>query len=141
MTIIATFGQARQGTDGFFYNEHGVLFTGISYDYYPDSVIHSEVSLLEGKLDGITRIYFESGQLQEIRSFKKSMMHGKWENWNRQNIKIAEANYTDNKKDGKWFVWDDSGTLRYDMTYVAGKKAGAWYMYDETGKLVSQKVY
>jgi antitoxin component YwqK of YwqJK toxin-antitoxin module len=97
--------------------------------------------LKEGKFDGPTKLYFDNGQLEEIRSFKNGMMHGKWEKWNSQNIKIAEASYVENKKDGKWYVWDDNGTLRYDMTYELGNKTGTWFMYDEKGALSSKKDY
>ncbi|MCU0369843.1 MAG: toxin-antitoxin system YwqK family antitoxin [Bacteroidales bacterium] len=141
LIIISSFGQARQGSDKLYYDENGKLFTGISYDYYPDSTVKAVIELKNGEPDGVTKIYFENGQLEETRSFKKGMMHGKWESWNRDNIRIAEANYVDNKKDGKWFVWDNNGVLRYDMTYKNGMKTGTWFMYDENGKLTDQKRY
>ena len=141
MMFTATFGQAQQEADGLYHDKSGKLFTGTCVEYHPDSVIRATIEVKNGKLDGTTKIYFNDGQLEEIRSFKKGMMHGKWEKWNHENIKIAEAGYMDDKKDGKWYVWDDNGTLRYDMTYQNGEKKGTWLMYDEQGKLISQKEY
>lgn len=135
------FGQVRKGTDGLYYDAEGKIFTGTSYEYYSDSVVQATIEIKDGKLDGLTKIYFNNGQLEEIRSYSNGMMHGKWEKWNRQNIRIAEANYSDNKKEGKWFVWDDNGVLRYDMTYSNGEKTGVWLMYDESGKLINSKQY
>lgn len=137
--FISGYGQARKASDGLYYDQKGKIFTGTSIEYYTDSLIRASIEIKDGMLDGQTRIYFENGQLEEIRSFKKGMMHGKWEKWNLQNIKVAEANYMDDKKDGKWFVWDDNGTLRYNMTYREGEKTGNWLMYDEQGKLINRK--
>lgn len=141
LVVISSFGQAKQGSDKLFYDENGKLFTGISKELFPDSTLHAEYEIKQGELDGLTKIYSENGQLEEIRSFKEGKMHGKWEKWNRQQVKIAEANYNNNLKEGKWFVWDDNGTLRYDMTYSKGNKTGTWQMYDEKGNLTDQKNY
>jgi antitoxin component YwqK of YwqJK toxin-antitoxin module len=138
---LSVSGQATKGEDGLYYNNDKELFTGIHNEYAEDSLTRIEISVKEGKLDGQTKVYYKSGQLQEIRSFQDGQMHGKWEKWNDQNIRISEANFDQNKKDGKWFVWDDQGTLRYDMTYKKGEKTGTWFMYDETGKLISSKKY
>lgn len=141
LILNSSIGQVSQKNDGLYYDKNGQLYTGTYYEYFTDTTIRAEISLLNGTPDGLTKIYFESGELQEIRSFRKGQMHGQWEKWNSGGIKTAEANYTNNLKDGKWFVWDDNGTLRYDMTYKDGKKTGTWYMYDDSGKLISEKIY
>jgi antitoxin component YwqK of YwqJK toxin-antitoxin module len=141
VVVISSSGQALLKDDGLYYNKQGKVYTGIGYEYYADSTIRSESTIVDGKLEGMTKIFFENGKLEEIRSFKKGMMHGKWEKWNKDQVRVAEANYKNNLKDGKWFVWDDKGTLRYDMTYEQGKKVGTWYMYDDKGKLTDKKSY
>lgn len=141
MIFMVSFGQARLSPDGLYYNNQGKLYTGTNFEFYSDSVIHVSMELKDGKPDGLTKIYFENGNLEEIRSLKMGHMDGKWEKWNIQNVKTAEANYSDNKKDGKWYIWDENGTLRYDMTYKDGVKAGTWLMFDEKGILKSKKVY
>jgi antitoxin component YwqK of YwqJK toxin-antitoxin module len=141
LMAVTSFGQAKQGEDKLYYDEGGNLFTGTIIEYYPDSSVHLIMQLNQGKPDGITSIYNENGQIEESRSFKNGLMHGKWEKWSRNKIKIAEANYTDNIKDGKWCIWDEKGTLRYDMTYKNGVKSGIWRMYDDKGKLSDQRKY
>jgi antitoxin component YwqK of YwqJK toxin-antitoxin module len=138
---VSAFSQAFKHEDGLYYNENGKHFTGIIREYFSDSTIHYKIEIKNGKLDGTTIVFFDDGNIEENRSFKQGMMHGMWEKWNRQNIKIAEANYTGNLKDGKWYVWDDNGILRYDMTYSKGLKTGTWLMYDEKGKLKDRKVF
>lgn len=141
LTVTASFGQTHLGTDGKYYDQAGHLFSGIYSEYYPDSLLRMTVEVSDGKPDGFTTIFFENGQVEEIRSFKNGLMDGKWEKWNRENIKIAEAGYKENKKEGKWYIWDDHGILRYDMTYEAGKKKGNWFMFNENGELINQKNY
>ena len=141
MMFLSGFGQVRQGTDGLYYDGKGKTFTGTCYEYYADSVIHAAIEVRDGLPDGFARIYFENGKPEEVRSFQKGMKHGKWEKWNRQEIKIAEAGYYEDLKDGKWYVWDDKGTLRYDMEYEKGRKTGTWLMFDEEGKKTDEKNY
>lgn len=141
LMIVSGYGQTQQGSDGLYYDGKGNLFSGIYTEYYTDCLTRTTVEVENGRPNGLTKVYFENGQLEEIRSFKNGMMHGKWEKWNPQDIKIAEANYSDNKKDGKWYIWDENGTLRYDMTYVMGEKRGTWLMYNENGILLDQKEY
>jgi len=68
LTATIASGQALQGSDKLYYDQNGKLFTGISRDYFPDSVIHAEFEIKNGELEGISRIYFDDGQLEEIRS-------------------------------------------------------------------------
>lgn len=134
-------GQAYKGMDGKYYDEEGKLFSGVYKEVYHDTVIKTLVEVKNGIPDGLTRIYFENGKLEEVRSFREGMMDGKWERWNMQDKKVAEAFYMGNLKHGKWYIWDDQGVLRYDMTYVKGKKSGTWLMFDENGNLIDQKEY
>jgi len=141
MIFTSGFAQVRQGSDGLYCDSHGKLFTGTSYEYYADSVVQASIEITKGIPDGLTKIYFENGNLEEVRPFHHGLKHGTWEKWNRQGIKIAEAGYYEDLKDGKWYVWDDSGTLRYDMTYDKGQKTGTWLMFDELGKPSGEKKY
>jgi len=141
LMVVTVVGQVRQGSDGLYYDGQGKAFTGTHFEYYADSVIRASIEVKDGMPDGFTKIYFENSQPEEVRSFSKGLKHGKWEKWNRQNIKTAEAGYVDDKKEGKWYIWDENGTLRYDMEYDKGNKTGTWLMFDEQGKLLDQKKY
>lgn len=139
--LISGYSQALIDTEGLYRDSQGNLFSGVICEFHSNSAIHMSVELAEGKPDGFTKIYFDNGQIEEVRGYKMGMMHGKWEKWNRDNIKIAEAGYFENNKNGKWLIWDDNGTLRYDMKYDKGKKAGRWLMFDEKGNLTDKRRY
>lgn len=125
--------------DGIYYNEKSEPFTGIHFEHFEDGSVKMEVSIADGVLDGITKVYYPDGTMHEKRSYKKGKMHGTWITWNEKGSKISEANYMDGNKEGKWHIWAEDGTLLYDMTYKNGMRSGKWRMYDQAGNLVQEK--
>jgi antitoxin component YwqK of YwqJK toxin-antitoxin module len=97
------------------------------------------MNLKDGLQDGQTILYFENGQTNEVRSYKNGLKDGKWETYNKANIKIAEAWYLLDKKHGQWLIWDENGILRYEMHYHEGLKTGVWNIYNEKGERISTK--
>jgi antitoxin component YwqK of YwqJK toxin-antitoxin module len=138
---FALAGQIAKSDDGLYYDVNGDLYTGVYTETYPDGIPKAEISLVNGQRHGVSKIYYENGHVRDIQSYKNNLMHGKWESFNKEGVRIAEAHYRMGKKDGKWLIWDDNGTLRYDMTYKNREKTGVWYIYDESGKLVASTDY
>jgi antitoxin component YwqK of YwqJK toxin-antitoxin module len=138
---LPALGQLIQKDDGKFYDNHNRLYTGTYIEYYPSGGKRIEINLLDGLKHGTTLLYFESQNIQEIRSYHHNEMDGTWTTRNDKGIQIAEANYRNGIKHGKWCIWDDNGTKRYEMEYHEGKKSGKWYIWDEKGVLVNQKDY
>lgn len=79
-------------------------------DDEPDII---ELSLKDGSVDGPVTLYFDSGQISEIRTYDQGKMDGTWSTFNTKGIKIGVANYKDTIKHGDWFIRDDAGTLRF----------------------------
>jgi antitoxin component YwqK of YwqJK toxin-antitoxin module len=127
--------------DGLYYDEKERLFTGVYTEEYPDGAVKIQMSVSKGTKNGLMRIFYQDGSVNELRMYKDDMMHGTWETWNDKGIKIAEANYASDTKNGKWYIWDDNGIMRYDMTYFDGNKAGTWYMWNEKGELIATKEF
>ena len=99
------------------------------------------MNVLNGWKEGETKLYYENGNLQEVRVFKANVMDGIWITYNESNMKIGVASYVDGLKDGKWEIYDDAGIKRYEMFYRKGTKVGIWRIWDASGKLVSEKKY
>jgi antitoxin component YwqK of YwqJK toxin-antitoxin module len=117
------------------------LFTGVYEETYDNGNKKLEMHLLNGEQDSVTMLWFENGKVNEIRSYKKGLKHGKWQTYNDKGIKTAEAWYRDDKKDGIWRVWDDNGNLRYQMPYSNGDKIGTWKIFNDSGKVVNERKY
>jgi len=109
--------------DGIFY-QNGQLYTGEYISRYDNGKVKMTAKISEGKKEGIVQIYFENGQLNEIRSYKNNLMDGTWEIYNIYKVKVSVANYKDGLKHGQWLIFDDKGTLLYDMEYTNGPKSG-----------------
>lgn len=133
--------QILKNENGVYYTELADPYTGIYTEEYEDGTTKIEMELTEGIKDGFVKIYYKSGDIKEIRSYKKGLMDGTWVTYNSENVKVAEANYQDGKKHGKWMIWDDNGVLRYDMIYESGDRTGIWNIYNEKGEVISSKDY
>jgi len=125
--------------NGLYHNENNELYSGTYIEFYTNGNKRIELSLKNGIVDGPVTLYFESGQISEIRSYDQGKMDGTWSTFNNEGVKIGMASYKENIKSGEWFIWDDTGTLRFEMHYTHGKKTGTWKMYNEKGELVSEE--
>ncbi len=132
------FAQNIEEKDGLYYNEN-TLYTGLFEK--KDNEAITKMNISAGKLEGITNVYYLSGQKKEQQSYKNGLFDGLWITWNENGQKLAEANYKEGNKNGKWFIWDEKGTLRYEMNYENGLRKGKWIMTDENGVLISEKAY
>ncbi len=132
--------QEIKEVDGIYY-QNGQLYTGEYTSRYENGIVKMTAKISEGKKEGIVQVYFDNGQLNEIRSYKNNLMDGTWEMYNIYKIKVSVANYKNGLKHGKWYIYDDTGTLLYDMEYTNGEKTGTWKKYDGAGKLISERKF
>ena len=139
LSITAT-AQYIKEVDGI-YLADSKPYTGTYKSYYDNFEPKVEMKLEEGKKDGITKLFFKDGSINEIRSYKNNLMDGTWITYNENGIKIAEAIYAMGKKNGTWKVWDDNGTLRTEMNYNKGERTGVWKRWNEKGELQGEKNY
>lgn len=123
------------------YYQNGQLYTGEYTSRYDNGMVKMTAKIVEGKKEGIVQVFFENGQLNEIRSYKNNQMDGTWEMYNIYKVKVSVANYKNGVKHGEWLIYDDKGTLLYEMEYTDGQKSGTWKKFDNAGKLVSERKY
>lgn len=55
----------------------------------------------QGDLVAVTT-YYENGSIKEQGFYKNKKLHGEWNMYNQDGIKIAKAYYTNGKKSGTW---------------------------------------
>jgi antitoxin component YwqK of YwqJK toxin-antitoxin module len=120
----------------------GKPFTGTYQEFNPEkTVVISELKILNGYLDGDSKVYFPSGMLKEVRSYVKGKKEGIWTTWSEAGQKTAEASFKEGLKDGNWFVWDENGIKRYEMFYEKGEKRGTWIIRDEKDSVISRETF
>jgi antitoxin component YwqK of YwqJK toxin-antitoxin module len=140
LIVFSAYSQDIKEVDGVYYTS-SVPYTGKYTSHFENGKTKIEMNLIDGLKDGVVKVYFEDGELNEIRSYKRNVMNGDWFTYNENKIKVAEAHYLNGKKDGKWFIWDENGKLIYELEYTMGEKTGIWKNYDKTGKLLSERSY
>ncbi|MFZ4520283.1 MAG: toxin-antitoxin system YwqK family antitoxin [Bacteroidales bacterium] len=121
--------------------ENGKTYTGIFKEYDSDKKLISATGIKNGLLEDSTIIYYQSGTIKEIRSYREGLKNGIWTTWNESGKKTAEASFKNGKKDGAWYVWDDKGVKRYEMYYEKGDKKGLWIIRDENGQVTSREEF
>lgn len=116
-------------------------FSGIYSDTNASGLLTQSITLKDGKQDGKTSVFYQSGKLKEERFYQNGLRDSIWTTWSEQGIRLAIASFHNDVKDGNWIIWDEKGIKRYDMYYRSGEKVGRWKMWDESGKLIQEKSY
>lgn len=140
LLTIPVRGQELREVDGICYSGDKP-FTGKSFTHYDNGKVKMESSFKKGKKDGLFKVWFESGLLNEIRHYRKNEMDGQWTTWNDKGIKVGEAGYRKGQKHGQWLVWSDDGKLIYEMYYTKGEKSGVWKNYNDRGEVINSRCW
>ena len=70
----------------------------------------------DGDLVAVTT-YYESGEIMEQGFYKDKKLHGEWNKYDKNGVKITKAFYSDGVKTGKWTFLNDG-----KLTEVVYKK-------------------
>src|SRR5574344_588860 len=94
LIISSAYAQDIKEVDGVYYSVTKP-YSGSYKSYYPNGNLKVEMNLIDGLKDGAVKLYFESGELNELRSYKMNVMHGEWVTYNENKVKVAIAHYLD----------------------------------------------
>ena len=120
----------------------GEPYTGIVYDYFEDGKTHrSAISFKNGKLNGKTLEWFESGQLKGEGNAIDGIAEGKSIYWYENGNKMGEENYHKNKKHGKFTIWYEDGNMKSETSYINDKVNGLSLTYYPEGDTQSKINY
>tara|TARA_R110002072_G_scaffold138704_6_gene282081 strand:- start:3263 stop:3631 length:369 start_codon:yes stop_codon:yes gene_type:complete len=61
--------------------------------------------------------YHENGVIKETGTYYKSVLDGKWTQYDDDGNILFEAYYDNGDKVGKWFKWDLEEKILYEMVY------------------------
>ncbi len=111
-------------------------YSGYMYSLYPNTLdTFSLVAYHDGLQTGISKKWYPSKQLMEIRYFCAGKKNGKqisyWENGNRRFEFTAE----NDAYEGKLEEWDVNGHLYHLAHYVNGQEEGEQKLWYDNGKI------
>lgn len=75
-----------------------------------------EYTYVNGKMNGIYRDWFESGELMSLGEFKDDAKEGEWMEHNDKLYRF-EGNYVHNIRQGEWKVFNPNGSLKGFQEY------------------------
>jgi|GEM_PF-561149 len=134
--------------------------------YYDDSVkVKFEGRILNGKADGLWRVYYESGKiagavnyvdglasgvamyyydndqqttLAEV-NFTEDLIDGVYREYYQNGKRKASVSYAEGFPDGEAEFYYDSGMIKIEGQYKKGIKDGKWVHYTETGDVIDKE--
>jgi antitoxin component YwqK of YwqJK toxin-antitoxin module len=88
--------------------------------YQSSNTIFQEYNYLKGKMTGLQKIYFESGQLYSSGEMKDGYREGEWI-WYYENGNISSTvSFINDVKEGKQIIWSEVGAKTKEETYKNG---------------------
>ncbi len=131
--VEASDHKLAQHQDTLFFNNR--KFSGHRFQLYPNSDTALVISFLDGLQEGITRKWYDNGQLAEKRLYiegKKEGVHQAW--WEDGKPKFI-FEVSDDAYSGELKEWYSNGQLAKDFHYKKGQEEGAQRMWWADGTL------
>tara|TARA_R110001583_G_scaffold33902_10_gene114310 strand:+ start:4270 stop:4965 length:696 start_codon:yes stop_codon:yes gene_type:complete len=91
-----------------------------------------------GLLDGDRFVYYENGQVAEIKHYENGKLQGKSVWYSENNVVLKEFVYANDQLHGPSKYYNSKGELIIEGQYKNDKKSGIWNYY-EGGKLTNEK--
>lgn len=118
-------GKAYVGTWNYYQNNGKSLLTT---EHYNDN----------GELHGERLVYYENGQIAEMKHYVNGKLHGESKWYSEANVVLKTYNYVNGELHGPAKYYNPQGELITEGQYKHDKKTGIWKFYEE-GKLIEEK--
>jgi antitoxin component YwqK of YwqJK toxin-antitoxin module len=103
--------------------------------YHEDSpTIMTLENYVDGKLNGIRKVFYQSGKIAEETIYKSGIKEGPYKRYTENGVIMEETIYKNGDYDGKAIFRESDGQLAGQGLYKNGKKVGMWKIL-EKGKL------
>ena len=106
---------------------------GLSRTWYDNGQLFREVNYKDGKADGLRRGWYDNGQLEHETNFKDNKENGLHRTWHDNGQLKYEGNHKEGEQNGLIRTWYDNGQLKVEANYKDGKLISS-KLWDEDGK-------
>ena len=106
------------------------------WKYYHEDLpnIMTLENYVNGKLDGIRKVFYKSGEIAEETTYKVGMKNGTYKSYAENGIILEESNYKNGEYDGQAIYRNVENQISGQGLYKNGKKIGIWKIL-EKGKI------
>jgi len=95
----------------------------------------NKLNYKDGKLDGVCKYYYETGELSDKSEYKEGKRHGTRKCYHPNGNLQLEANFENDKAVGTIRDYYENGQLKGEAEYIDGKMEGVSKSYYENGAL------
>jgi antitoxin component YwqK of YwqJK toxin-antitoxin module len=113
-------------------------FTGVLVERYPGEKPKLAIEVKDGKAHGLSRGWYDSGQLEVEERFVAGQSHGPRTRWYLNGQKRSEAQIEQGELAGIYTEWHENGQMAVQMKMVKGKPDGMVEAWHPSGKLKSR---
>ncbi|NME68418.1 toxin-antitoxin system YwqK family antitoxin [Flammeovirga aprica] len=119
--------------------KEGVI-DGIFYTYFPASnTVKKQSQFIEGKLEGESKEFYETGKIKEIIPFENNKEHGLRKAYYPSGVLMAEEKLIEGKVTGNYKNYYENGQLKAEMITAMGKdRKGVFREFSEEGVLLKE---
>jgi uncharacterized protein len=126
--IHREFGKDGKVTNGFIYNDNGLLLS--------EGIIDES-----GNRNGKWKDLFVNGKIQDEGQFTDNKRSGQWKFYNALGKVEQTGSYNQGRPDGSWKWYYDDGVLLKEEEYFQGQRDGQSTEYSEKGEIIAQGEY
>lgn len=83
---------------------------------------------VNGKLNGIRKVFYKSGEIAEESTYKDGIKNGAYKSYAENGLVLEESNYINGEYDGQAIYRNLDNQIAAQGIYKKGKKVGIWKM-------------
>lgn len=114
---------------------------GLKKVYYPEGALQEEGYFIDNLRDGVSKWYTQDHHLSIEYTYLKGNLNGVQKTYYSNGNIASEGNMLNNLEEGEYVEYFQNGKLKLIGKYVHGMKEGVWKEYDEDGKIIKTEKY
>lgn len=119
---------------------HGVPYSGRFIDYYYSGRKQGEGILLNGKVNGHRKMYYQNGAVSVEKDYKDGIEDGfEIEYYENGSLK-QKGEFVNGKENGIWDMYFPNGQLKKRSNFIDGLMDGETTVYYSTGKVLAVEI-
>lgn len=108
----------------------------VKRSFFSNGTLEYEAEFLNGKLDGISKVWLEDGTLYSVSQYSNDQPHGNWKKFHPNGKLMFEVNYEYGQKHGteKWYY--ENGNIKSEQEFEFGNTKSAIIRWKFDGTLL-----
>lgn len=130
--------QMERRNDVFYF--HGIPYNGNFTDYFWNGKKQGEGHFVNGKLEGLRKIYYRSGVLSSERHYRQGIPDGEEREYFEDGSLKQKGIFADGKEEGTWESYFPNGQVKLRSKYQLGQVYDTATKFYSTGR-IKEKVF